>query len=122
MTELTRVVRRKVATVRGQPLVIALSPDGIWLREPRRRTAYLLPVRGGLLVRRALAGGCGPAREDRQTPRLEDGRMTTVPSTRRVTVSVSMPAASADCIQRAAMKKGQSLSRYIREAAEKAAE
>ena len=43
MTELTRVVRRKVATVRGQPLVIALSPDGIWLREPRRRTAYLLP-------------------------------------------------------------------------------
>ncbi len=48
--------------------------------------------------------------------------MTTVPSTRRVTVSVSMPAASAELIQRAAMKKGQSLSRYIREAAEKAAD
>jgi hypothetical protein len=43
MTDLTRVVRRKVSTLRGQPLVIALSPDGIWLREPRRRTAFLLP-------------------------------------------------------------------------------
>lgn len=43
MTDLTRVVRRKVSTTRGEPLVIALSPDGIWLREPRRRTAYLLP-------------------------------------------------------------------------------
>jgi hypothetical protein len=43
MTNLTRTVRRKVATHRGEPLVIALAPEGIWLREPRRRNAFLLP-------------------------------------------------------------------------------
>ena len=43
MTTLTRNVRRKVSTAHGRPLVIALTPEGIWLREPRRRTAYLLP-------------------------------------------------------------------------------
>lgn len=43
MTELTRKVRRKVFTQRGEPLVVALTPEGIWLREPRRRTAFLLP-------------------------------------------------------------------------------
>ncbi len=43
MTDLTRPVRRKVTSQRGQPLVVALTPEGIWLREPRRRTAYLLP-------------------------------------------------------------------------------
>lgn len=43
MTDLTRPVRRKVVTARSQPLVVALTPEGIWLREPRRRTAYLMP-------------------------------------------------------------------------------
>lgn len=43
MTTLNRPVRRKVATVRGDALVVALTPEGIWLREPRRRTAFLLP-------------------------------------------------------------------------------
>lgn len=43
MTDLTRPVRRKVVSQRGQPIVVALTPEGIWLREPRRRTAYLLP-------------------------------------------------------------------------------
>jgi len=43
MTALTKVVRRKITTTRGEPLVVALSPEGIWLREPRRRTAFLLP-------------------------------------------------------------------------------
>lgn len=43
MTNLDRPVRRKVSTVRGEPLVVALTAEGIWLREPRRRTAYLLP-------------------------------------------------------------------------------
>jgi hypothetical protein len=52
MTELTRVVRRKVASVRGQPLVVALAPEGIWIREPRRRTAYLLPY--GVAFQRAV--------------------------------------------------------------------
>lgn len=43
MTHLTRPVRRKVSNTRGEPLVILLAPEGIWLREPRRRTAFLLP-------------------------------------------------------------------------------
>lgn len=43
MTDLTRSVRRKVVTAHHQPLVVALTPEGIWLREPRRRTAYLMP-------------------------------------------------------------------------------
>ena len=40
---LTRPVRRQVSTTTGQPLVLLLSPEGIWLRQPRKRTAYLLP-------------------------------------------------------------------------------
>ena len=44
MTDLTRPVRRKVMTAKGhQPLVVVLAPEGIWLREPRRRVAYLMP-------------------------------------------------------------------------------
>lgn len=43
MTELNRPVKRKVVTQRNQPLVVTLAPEGIWLREPRRRVAYLMP-------------------------------------------------------------------------------
>ena len=43
MTNLTKVVRRRVETVKHEPLVVALAPEGIWLREPRRRVAYLMP-------------------------------------------------------------------------------
>lgn len=39
----SRPVRRAVTTARGEPLVLAVTPEGLWLREPRRRTAYLLP-------------------------------------------------------------------------------
>jgi hypothetical protein len=43
MTELTRPIKRKVRTVRDQPLVVTLMPEGIVLREPRRRKGFLLP-------------------------------------------------------------------------------
>jgi hypothetical protein len=43
MTELSKIVRRKVATLDGRPLVVALTPEGITLRAPRGRDAYLLP-------------------------------------------------------------------------------
>lgn len=43
MTELNRPVKRKVTTARLQPLVVAMTPEGLWIREPRRRTAFLLP-------------------------------------------------------------------------------
>jgi hypothetical protein len=36
-------VRRVVSTTRGDVLVVALAPEGIWLRERGRRTAFLLP-------------------------------------------------------------------------------
>lgn len=43
MTELTRNVTRKVTTLRGETLVVTLTPEGLLLREPRRRSGYLLP-------------------------------------------------------------------------------
>jgi hypothetical protein len=43
MTELTRNVTRKVTTLRGETLVVTLTPEGLLLREPRRRSGFLLP-------------------------------------------------------------------------------
>lgn len=48
----SRPVRRKVQTTRGQSLVLALTPEGIWFREPRRRKAFLLPY--GVAFQRAV--------------------------------------------------------------------
>lgn len=48
----SRPVRRAVTTAHGQPLVLKVTPEGIWLREPRRRTAYLLPY--GVAFQRAV--------------------------------------------------------------------
>jgi hypothetical protein len=36
-------VRREVRTARGQSLVITLAPEGAWIREKGRRTAFLMP-------------------------------------------------------------------------------
>lgn len=43
MTDLTRPVTRKVVTLRGETLVVTLTPEGLLLREPRRRSGFLLP-------------------------------------------------------------------------------
>ena len=43
MTDLTRPVFRKVTTLRGESLVVALTPEGLLLREPRRRSGFLMP-------------------------------------------------------------------------------
>ena len=43
MTTLSRPVRRKVTTLRGEELVVVLTAEGIQLRQPRRRNAFLLP-------------------------------------------------------------------------------
>lgn len=50
MTDLTRVVRRKVVDARGTALVVALAPEGIWLRLPRKRIAYLMPYRSAFKI------------------------------------------------------------------------
>jgi hypothetical protein len=49
-------VRREVRTTRGAALVITLAPEGAWLREKGRRTAYLMPygVAHQLAVRMAV--------------------------------------------------------------------
>lgn len=39
----TRPVTRKVTTAHGKALIITLTPDGISVREPRRRKSFLLP-------------------------------------------------------------------------------
>lgn len=41
-TAKTRTIR-KVRTTRGEPLVVQLVPEGIYFREPGRRTRYLIP-------------------------------------------------------------------------------
>lgn len=36
-------VRREVRTARGAALVVTLAPEGAWLREKGKRTAFLMP-------------------------------------------------------------------------------
>jgi hypothetical protein len=44
MTVLSKPVTREVpACIRGVPLIVTLTPDGVSFREKRRRTAFLLP-------------------------------------------------------------------------------
>lgn len=44
-------VARRVSTARSGDLVVTLTPEGIYLREARRRTAFLLPY--GVAFQRA---------------------------------------------------------------------
>lgn len=46
-------VRREVRTQRGQALIVTLTPEGILLREKRRRRGFLLPY-GSAFQRAAL--------------------------------------------------------------------
>lgn len=62
MIEIKKPVRRKVRTGRGESLVVELAPEGIYLRERRRRTRYLLPY-GVAFVRAAMLA----AEEQRRT-------------------------------------------------------
>ena len=43
MIPVSKTIQRKVMTARGQQLVVAIAPEGIYTREPRKRRAYLLP-------------------------------------------------------------------------------
>jgi hypothetical protein len=46
---LTKTIRRKVVTLRGEMLMLELAPEGIRLRQPRRRTAFVLPYETAFL-------------------------------------------------------------------------
>lgn len=67
MVAIDRTVRRKVVSSRGEPLVVALTPEGIWLREPRRRKAYLLPYR--MAFQRAVALSVDTDRREKKAAR-----------------------------------------------------
>ena len=43
MIPLRKPIIRKVTDSRGRPYVVALSSAGVEIREPRKRTAYLVP-------------------------------------------------------------------------------
>jgi len=43
MVTITRRVVRKATTHKGQLVVVSLTPEGIWLREYKRRRGFLLP-------------------------------------------------------------------------------
>jgi hypothetical protein len=42
-TALTKPVRREVASLHHGALIVTLAPEGVYFREKRRRTSYLLP-------------------------------------------------------------------------------
>ncbi len=44
MTDLgEKTLQRKVRTLRGEAMIVKLTPEGIVLKEPRRRRGFLLP-------------------------------------------------------------------------------
>ncbi len=50
MVTITRRVVRKVTTHKGQQLVVSLTPEGLWVKEYKRRRAFLLPFGHALQV------------------------------------------------------------------------
>lgn len=42
-TRISKPVRRVVPTLRHGDLVVTIAEEGIYFREPRRRTSFLLP-------------------------------------------------------------------------------
>lgn len=42
-TPLTKPLRREVASLHHGALIVTLAPEGVYFREKRRRTSYLLP-------------------------------------------------------------------------------
>ena len=60
-------VRREVRTTRGQALVVTLAPEGMWIREKGRRTAYLMPY--GIAYQQAARMAVDAARRERKAKR-----------------------------------------------------
>ena len=51
MTDLgEKTLQRKVRTLRGDAMVVKLTPEGIVLKEPRRRRGFLLPYETAFMV------------------------------------------------------------------------
>jgi hypothetical protein len=55
MIAITRRVVRKVPTTKHGLLVVALTPEGLWLKSYRKRTAFLLPYDVALYRAQVLA-------------------------------------------------------------------
>lgn len=43
MIQVQKTIQRKVVTAKGQTLVVAIAPEGVYTKELRTRRAYLLP-------------------------------------------------------------------------------
>ena len=60
-------VRREVRTARNQSLVVTLAPEGMWIREKGRRTAYLMPY--GVAYQQAARMAVDAERRERKAKR-----------------------------------------------------
>ncbi len=56
MTDLTKPVVRRVTATDGTVLIVSIGREGIYFREPRRRTAFLLPYPTAVRVAGKMAG------------------------------------------------------------------
>lgn len=80
--QIDRPVRRRVLSTSGKALVATMMPEGIYMREKRKRTAYLVPwghvfVQGAKLAadrRRADRLAERAARKRNGKPRRKGGR------------------------------------------------
>lgn len=80
--QIDRPVRRRVLTTSGKALVATMMPEGIYMREKRKRTAYLVPwghvfVQGAKLAadrRRADRLAERAAKKRNGKPRRKGGR------------------------------------------------
>ena len=66
-TRLSKPVRRVVSTLRHGDLVVTLAEEGIYFREPRRRTSFLLPH--GVAFQRAVDIHLQRARAEKKAAR-----------------------------------------------------
>lgn len=70
MIAVTKEIRRKVTTARGEPLVIIIAPEGIYFREPRRRMKLLLPFGVAFVKAAQLSVADKPKRKRNRSARL----------------------------------------------------
>ena len=67
-TRISKPVRRIVSTLHHGDLVVTLAEEGVYYREPRRRTAFLLPH--GVAFQRAVDIHLQRERAEKKVARL----------------------------------------------------
>lgn len=79
MTDLgEKTVQRRVRTLRGDAMIVKLTPEGIVLKEPRRRRGFLLPFETAFMVAvRAAVDAERRAKPKARKRRVTRGLLTT---------------------------------------------